>query len=294
MPVPRAERIVGSVLLAASLLTIIALILIIATLVYESLFFFSKVSIFEFLFGVEWTVLFFEKKFGVVPLVAGTFLTSSVAMLLASTIGLGSAIYLSEYASPRVRSVVKPMLEILAGIPTVVYGYFAIYTITPLLKSTVFPEIGFYNALSAGIAMGVMIIPTVASLSEDALYSVPETLKHAAYSLGAKKIQVVFKVVVPAALSGIVASFILGLARAVGETMIVAIAAGFRPVLTLNPLEAIQTMTAFIAQVATGEAPHGTVEYQSIFAVGLYLFVIVMILNLIGNYVVRRWGVRKT
>ncbi|HID04470.1 MAG TPA: phosphate ABC transporter permease subunit PstC [Candidatus Caldiarchaeum subterraneum] len=292
MQVPRAEKIVGSVLLAASLLTIIALILIIETLVYESLFFFSRVSIFEFLFGVEWTVLFLDKKFGVVPLLAGTFLTSSIAILLASTIGLGSAVYLSEYASPRVRSVVKPLLEILAGIPTVVYGYFAIYTITPLLKSSVFPDISFYNALSAGIAMGVMIIPTVASLSEDSLYAVPETLKHAAYSLGAKKIQVVFRVVIPAALSGIVASFILGLARAVGETMIVAIAAGFRPVLTLNPLEAIQTMTAFIAQVSTGEAPHGTVEYQSIFAVGLYLFTLVMLLNLIGNYVVRRWGVR--
>ena len=290
MQVPRAEKIVGSVLLAASLLTIIALILIIETLVYESLFFFSRVSIFEFLFGVEWTVLFLDKKFGVVPLLAGTFLTSSIAILLASTIGLGSAVYLSEYASPRVRSVVKPLLEILAGIPTVVYGYFAIYTITPLLKSSVFPDISFYNALSAGIAMGVMIIPTVASLSEDSLYAVPETLKHAAYSLGAKKIQVVFRVVIPAALSGIVASFILGLARAVGETMIVAIAAGFRPVLTLNPLEAIQTMTAFIAQVSTGEAPHGTVEYQSIFAVGLYLFTLVMLLNLIGNYVVRRWG----
>jgi len=292
MQVPKAERVVGNLLLAASLLTIFALILIIATLVYESLFFFSKVSVFEFLFGLEWTVLFLDKKFGVIPLVAGTFLTSAVAMLLASSIGLGSAIYLSEYASPRIRAVVKPLLEILAGIPTVVYGYFAIYTITPLLKSTIFPDIGFYNALSAGIAMGVMIIPTVASLSEDALYAVPETIKHAAYSLGARKIQVVFRIVVPAALSGIVASFILGLARAVGETMIVAIAAGFRPVLTLNPLEAIQTMTAFIAQVATGEAPHGTVEYQSIFAVGLYLFVIVMVLNLIGNYVVRRWGVR--
>ena len=292
MRVPRAERVVGLILMAASLLTLLALALIVATLVYESSFFFSEASVFEFLLGTEWTALFLEKKFGVVPLLVGTFLTSAVAMLLASTIGLGSAIYLSEYASPRVRAVVKPLLEILAGIPTVVYGYFAIYTITPLLKASIFPDIGFYNALSAGIAMGVMIIPTVASLSEDALYAVPEAIKHAAYSLGARKIQVVFRVVVPAALSGIVASFILGLARAVGETMIVAIAAGFRPVLTLNPLEAIQTMTAYIAQVSTGDVSHGTVVYQSIFAVGLYLFVVVMLLNLVGNYVVRRWGVR--
>ena len=190
-----AERIVGIILLSASLLTIAALILITAVLFLESTAFFSQVSIMEFLFGTEWTVLFADKKFGALPLVGGTLLTAGIAILLASTIGLGSAIYLSEYASPSVRAIVKPILEILAGIPTVVYGYFAIYTITPLLKNTIFPEIGFYNALSAGIAMGVMIIPTVASLSEDALYSVPETLRHAAYSLGARKIQVVFKIV---------------------------------------------------------------------------------------------------
>ena len=287
-----SEKLVGLGLLGTALLTIAALIVIMATLIVESASFFREVSPLEFIFGTEWTALFADKKFGAVPLLVGTLLTSGVAIGLSATVGLGSAIYLSEYASPRVRAVIKPVLEILAGIPTVVYGYFAIYTITPLLKSSLFPDISFYNALAAGLAMGVMIIPTVASLSEDALYAVPETLRHAAYSLGARKIQVIFKVVVPAALSGIIASFILGLARAVGETMIVAIAAGFRPILTLNPLEAVQTMTAYIAQVSTGDAPHGTIEYQSIFAVGLYLFFMVMLLNLVGNLVVRKWGIK--
>ena len=287
------DEVVPPLLLLSTSLTLIALIVIIGTLLSESLVFFKDVSLIEFLFGSEWTALFLEKKFGVLPLVAGTFLTSIVAIGISATIGLGSAIYLSEYASSRTRATIKPILEILAGIPTVVYGYFAIYFLTPLMKATVFPGISFYNALAAGIAMGVMIVPTVASISEDALYSVPETLRHAGYALGARKIQVVFRIVIPAALSGILASFILGLARAVGETMIVAIAAGFRPVLTLNPLEPIQTMTAYIAQVATGDVSHGSIVYQSIFAVGIYLFVVVMLLNSISYLIARKWGTRS-
>ena len=282
------EKLVRALLAAASMTTIVAIVVIVGTLVYESAIFFSQVSPLEFFLGTEWTALFLEKKFGVLPLLTGTILTSGVAIGLALILGLGSAVYLSEYASRNVRRVLKPLLEVLAGIPTVVYGYFALYAITPFLKSALLPGIEVYNALAAGLAMGVMITPTVASLSEDALYSVPESIRQAAYSLGARRSQVAFKVVVPAALPGIVAAFILGLARAVGETMIVAIAAGFRPVLTLNPLESIQTMTAYIAQVATGDVSHGTIVYQSIFAVGLYLFVIVLALNLAGNLLFRR------
>ncbi len=287
-----AEKLVELLLLGCSTLTIAAMMIIVGTLAAESSGFFSQVPVSEFLLGLEWTPLFSEKRFGVIPLAAGTLLTSVIALAVASVVGLGSAIYLSEYASERVRRGLKPLMEILAGIPTVVYGYFAISFITPLLKSALFPWMWVHNALSAGIAMGIMITPMMASLSEDSIYSVPETLRHAAYALGARKIDVVFRVVLPAALPGIVAAFILSLARAVGETMIVAIAAGFRPNLSLNPFQAVQTLTAYIAQVATGDAPHGTIEYRSIFAVGLYLFVIVMVLNSVGVLLVRRWGMR--
>ncbi len=284
------ERLVELALLGCSILTVAAMAIIVGTLAAESSGFFSRVPLSEFLTGLRWTPLFSEKSFGVVPLVAGTLLTSSIALAVALAVGLGSAIYLGEYASERVRRTLKPLMEILAGIPTVVYGYFAISFITPLLKSTLFPWMWVHNALSAGIAMGIMITPMMASLSEDAIYGVPETLRHAAYALGARKVDVVFRVVLPSALPGIAAALILSLARAVGETMIVTIAAGFRPSLSLNPFQAVQTLTAYIAQVATGDAPHGTLEYSSIFAVGLYLFAVVMALNVLGALLVRRWG----
>lgn len=266
-------------------------LLIISSLVYYSLPFFREAGIIEFLLGSKWTVLFREKHFGILPLLAGTLLTSMVAIAVAAVAGLASAVYLSEYARPSVRRMLKPCLEVLAGIPTVVYGYLAIYYITPALKA-LFPSIETHNALAAGIAMGIMITPTVASISEDSMYRVPASLRLAAYSLGATKAQVVTLVVLRAAMPGIIAAFILGLARAIGETMIVTIAAGFRPVLTLNPLEPIQTLTSYIAQVSTGDAPHGTIEYYSLFAVGLYLLLVVLAFNTIGLLVSKRYSAR--
>jgi len=280
------------ILSLAALSGFAAMTVIVYTLVSESIPFFREVSPGEFVLGREWSALFSEKKFGTLPLLTGTFLTASIGLLIAATLGLGSAIYLSEYASPRLRKAVKPVLELLAGIPTVVYGYFALTMITPFLRENVFHEMSVHNALAAGIALGIMITPMIASISEDALYSVPESLRHGAYALGARRYQVVFKIVVPAAMPGIIASFVLALARAVGETMIVTIAAGFRPVLTLNPLEPIQTLTAFIAQASTGDNPYGTIEYRSLFAVGLYLFLIVMVLNTIGLAVSRKYSSR--
>jgi phosphate transport system permease protein len=222
------------------------------------------------------------------PLVAGTFLTSAVALALAMPVGMLSAVYLSEYASPRVRAVLKPALELLAGVPTVVYGYFALLTVTPLLKRII-PDLETFNALSAGLTMGVMIIPLISSLSEDALYAVPSSLREAAYALGATRLEVAVRVVIPAALSGIAASFILAASRAVGETMIVAIAAGQRPTLTLDPRRAIETMTAYIVQVSLGDTPHGTLEFRTIFAVGLVLFLITLVLNLIAMRIIERY-----
>jgi len=220
--------------------------------------------------------------------VGGTFLTAGIAILVALPIGLASAIYLSEYAKDRVRRVLKPLLEILAGVPTVVYGYFALTFITPLLQN-IFPNMIVFNALSAGLVMGIMIIPMVSSLSEDAMVAVPGSLRNAAYGLGATRFEVATRVVMPAAVSGIVAACILALSRAVGETMIVAIAAGSTPKLTLNPLESIQTMTAYIVQISLGETPHGTVEYYTIFAVGLLLFIMTLLMNLFGQWFVRRY-----
>ena len=276
----------------AAFLGIAAMAVIVYTLVSESLSFFRQVSLGEFILGREWSALFKEKQFGTLPLLAGTLLTSSIGLSIAAVLGLGSAIFLSEYASPRVRRLAKPIIEVLAGIPTVVYGYFALTMITPFLKNSLFEDMSVHNALAAGIALGVMMTPMVASISEDALYAVPDQLRQGAYALGARKHQVVFKVVFPAAMPGIVAAFILALARAVGETMIVTIAAGFRPVLTLNPLEPVQTLTAFIAQAATGDNPYGTIEYRSLFAVGLYLFLLVMALNTLGLLMARKYSRR--
>ena len=257
-------------------------------LVVQSAGFFSKVSILEFFTGTKWTPLFQPQHFGVLPLVGGTLLTAGIAILVALPLGLASAIYLSEYAKDKVRRVVKPLLEILVGVPTVVYGYFALTFVTPVLRN-IFPNMIVFNALSAGLVMGVMIIPMVSSLSEDAMVAVPRSLRDAAYGLGATRFEVATRVVMPAAVSGIVAACILALSRAVGETMIVAIAAGSTPKLTLNPLESIQTMTAYIVQISLGETPRGTVEYYTIFAVGLLLFFMTLLMNLFSQWFVRRY-----
>lgn len=278
-------------LLSAALFTILAIIIIVYSLASESLSFFLHIPAHEFLFGTRWAAFFDEKSFGVLPLLAGTMLTTAVALSLAIPIGIGSAIFLSEYASLSLRRIMKPILEILAGIPTVVYGYFALYFITPNLQYFI-PDLYTYNALAAGIAMGIMIIPTIASLSEDAFYAVPQSLKAAGYALGARKSTVMMRIVIPYTLSAIVAIIILGMGRAIGETMIVTIAAGLKPTLTLNPFESVMTMTSAIAQAATGDAPRGTVEYTSLFAIALYLFAIVAILNLISSYIKRRWEIR--
>lgn len=285
------DQLVKFALLGASLLTVTAIIIIIYSLASESVGFFSEVSPLEFLFGTKWAAFFDDKSFGVLPLLAGTMLTTVIALGIAIPVGIGSAIFLSEYASTSLRTVVKPILEVLAGIPTVVYGYIALYFITPNLQMFI-PDLYAYNALSAGVAMGVMVIPMIASLSEDAFYSVPQNLKAAGYALGARKSSVILRVVIPYTLSAVFSVVILAMGRAIGETMIVAIAAGLRPTLTLNPFESIMTMTSAIAQAATGDAARGTVEYTSLFAVGVYLFAMVAILNLISNYMKSRWEIR--
>ena len=261
---------------------------IIGVLLVETVGFFREVSLAEFLTGTEWTPLFSEKRFGILPLVAGTVLVSAIAMAVALPGGLLSAIYLSEYARPGVRRIVKPVLEILAGIPTVVYGYFALLFVTPLLQ-TWMPTLSGFNAIGPGIVMGLMILPLVSSLSEDALHAVPNGLREGAYALGATRMQTALRVVVPAALSGISASFILAISRAIGETMIVAIAAGQQPRLTLDPTVPIMTMTAYIVQVSLGDTPGGTIEYRTIFAVGMTLFVMTFALNMASDWLRRRF-----
>jgi phosphate transport system permease protein len=282
------ERIIEQLLFACAALSILVTAGIVAVLIFETAAFLREVPIAQFLFGTEWTPLFYNKKFGVLPLVAGTALVSGIAMAVALPAGLLSAIYLSEYAPPRVRRVVKPILEVLAGVPTVVYGYFALLFVTPLLQNFL-PGLAGFNALSPGIVMGIMILPLVSSLSEDALHSVPNGLREGAYALGATRMQATVRVVVPAALSGISAAAILAVSRAIGETMIVAVAAGQQPRLTLNPLVPIETMTAFIVQVSMGDTPAGTIEYRTIFAVGMLLFLGTFALNLFSNWLRNRF-----
>ena len=284
----RRERLVGAVLTAFSMVSILTTLGIVAVLLFEALGFFRAVSPIEFLTGTRWTPLFQPQHFGVLPLLSGSLLIAFGAAAVALPLGLLSAIYLSEYAHTRVRAILKPALEILAGVPTVVYGYFALTFVTPFLR-LIWPNTEIFNALSAAIVMGIMIIPMVSSLSEDALSAVPRSLREGAYALGATKFEVATRTVVPAALSGILASFILAISRAIGETMIVTIAAGATPKLTLNPLESVQTMTAYIAQVSLGEVPHGTLEYKTIFAVGLTLFFITLLMNLVSNAVLRKY-----
>ncbi len=278
------ERIIGSTLWLCAVITIITTIGIIWVLLSQSLVFFKEVSLGEFLTNTEWTPLFTNKNYGILPLLAGTLLTTFVAIAVALPLGITIAIYLSEYASKRMRNILKPMLEVLAAVPTVVYGFFALTVVTPFLKQ-LFPEMSTFNALSAGLVMGIMIIPMVSSLSEDALFAVPKSLREASYGMGSTKFQTAFKVVVPAASSGIVVSIILAISRAIGETMIVAIAAGQQPNLTINPLETVETITAYIVQVSLGDVPHGSIEYRTIFAAGLALFVFTFILNNISYFI---------
>ncbi len=282
------EGLIEKLLFGSALLSVFTTLGILGLFVFEAFDFFGEVSIVEFLTGTLWTPLFEPKHFGVLPLVAGTLMVTAIALFVAVPIGLLTAVFLSEYASERLRRMLKPVLEVLAGIPTVVYGYFALTYVTPLLR-LVFPEIIVFNALSAGLVMGIMIIPMVSSLSEDAMIAVPKSLREGAYALGSQKHEVALKIVFPSALSGIIASVILAISRAIGETMIVSIAAGSTPRFTLNPLESIQTMTGYITQISLGEAPFGSIEYNTIFAVGLTLFVMVIIVNTLGNWATKRY-----
>lgn len=278
-------------LLLCGLATILITIGIIGVLFSESFSFFQVVSIWEFLTDTQWTPLFTQKHFGILPLLSGTFLTSLIALIVAVPLGLTIAIYISEYAPKKHRTIIKPMLEVLAAVPTVVYGYFALTVVTPFLQSFI-PDLGGFNALSAGLVMGLMIVPMISSLSEDALYALPKSLKEAAYGMGSTRFQAAMKVAVPSAFSGIVVSIILAMGRALGETMIVAIAAGQQPVLTLDPRNSIETITAYIVQVSLGDVPHGSIEYKTIFAAGITLFVMTFILNTISFWIRKKYQVK--
>lgn len=280
------ERIIETILLLAAFSSVAITLGIVGILVYESSTFFAHVSIREFFTDTLWTPLFASPRFGILPLVMGTLITTAVALAVALPIGTIVAIYLSEFAPATVREVIKPALELLSAVPTVVYGYFALQFMSPLLQK-LFPTLPTFNMLSAGIVMGIMIIPYVSSLSEDAMRAVPMSLREGAYALGANHIITALKVVYPAALSGIVASYILAISRAIGETMIVAIAAGMQPNLTFDPREPAATITAFIVQVSLGDLPHGSIGYQSIFAAGITLFIMTLIFNILG-YLLRK------
>ncbi|MFD2759430.1 phosphate ABC transporter permease subunit PstC [Lentibacillus juripiscarius] len=268
-----------------SVLTTVGIIL---TLLVETITFFSRVSFLEFITGTEWWPFGEDPTYGVLPLIGGTMLITVIAMLVALPAGLASAIYLSEFAPERTRKIIKPVLEVLAGIPTIVYGFFALTFVTPVLE-TIIQDLPIFNALSPGIVVGVMIIPMIASLSEDALRSVPGSMREGALAMGSTRLEVAMKVVVPAALSGIIASFVLGISRAIGETMIVAVAAGATPKLTWDATESIQTMTGYIVQVSLGDASYGSTAYYSIYAVGMTLFVFTLIMNLVSHYISRRF-----
>jgi len=282
------EDVIKGLLALCALVSVATTVGIVIALFIPAIEFFREVSLWDYLTGTEWTALFSEPSFGVLPLVAGTVLVTLVAVLVCAPLGLGAAIYLSEYANGRARSILKPTLEVLAGIPTVVFGYFALTFVTPLLQDVGF-KVGPFSALSAALVMGIMLIPTVASVSEDAMSAVPRDLRQGAYALGSTRMQVSTRIVVPAAISGIIASFVLAISRAVGETMIVLIAAGGQPNLTLNPTEAVQTMTAFIAATAQGDVATGTIAYKTIFAVGATLFVMTLVMNMISIRLVRRY-----
>ena len=280
------ERVIEILLLLAALSSVAITVGIVGVLIFESLQFFRHVSIVEFLTDTQWTVLFADPHYGIMPLLSGTFVTSVVALLVSLPLGTIIAIYLSEYANTRTREILKPILELLSAVPTVVFGYFALLFLTPLLQRFL-PSLPGFNMLSAGIVIGIMIIPYVSSLSEDAIRAVPVHIREGSYAMGATRLQTALRVLFPAAFSGIASAYVLGFSRAVGETMIVAVAAGTQPNLTLNPMDGAATITAYIVQVSLGDLPHGSIAYQSIFAAGLTLMLMTLIFN-IGGYLLRK------
>ena len=284
------EDVIKGLLFLAALISILTTLGIVLSLLRETLSFFGDVPVGDFLFGTEWSPLFADPSFGVLPLISGTLLATGIAMVVAVPLGLGAAVYLAEYATPRVRKTLKPILELLAGIPTIVFGYFALTFFTPtVLRDLLGLEVQIFNALSAGVIMGFMIVPTIASLSEDAMSAVPSALREGAYGMGATKLQVATRIVFPAALSGIVAAIVLGISRAIGETMIVLVAAGQVPNLTADPRQSVETMTTFIAASAKGDLSTGSIGYQTIFAVGMALFLMTLVMNAISIRFVRRY-----
>jgi phosphate transport system permease protein len=284
------EDIIKGLLMLAAFISVLTTTLIVISLIEETISFFGEVGIGDYLFGTEWAPLFEPASFGVLPLVLGTLVVSAIAMLVAVPLGLAAAIYLAEYARPTVRKIIKPTLEVLAGVPTIVFGYFALTFFTPeILRAILGSDVGIFNALAAGIIIGFLIVPTVASISEDSMTAVPQSLREGSFGLGASKLQTTLRVVFPAALSGIVASVVLGFSRAVGETMVVVIAGGLTPQWGLNVLESMEAMTAFIAATAKGDIATGTIAYKTIFAVGTTLFVITLIMNLISIRFVRKY-----
>ena len=282
------ERVIESVLLLAALLSVFTTVGIVYVLVKESVVFFRHVPLLDFLTDRQWTPLFDDAHFGIAVLLSGTLTSSAVALAVAIPLGTIIAIYLSEFAPSRVREIAKPFLEMLGGVPTIVYGYFALLFVTPLLQK-IYPDLPGFNLLSAGIVMGIMIVPYVSSISEDAMGAVPMHLREGSYAAGATRLQTALRVVVPAAFSGIASAYILGISRAVGETMILAVAAGMQPSLTFNPLEPAATITAYIVQVALGDLPHGSVGYQTIFAAGLTLLLFTLACNLVGHFLRKRF-----
>lgn len=284
------ERVVEGLLGLAAVLSVATTIGIVLSLLEGTLSFLSEIPLSDFLFGTEWTPLFANGEYGVLPILNATLLITGIAMLVAIPLGLGAALYLSEYASPRARRILKPVLEVLAGIPTVVFGFFAISFVTPnVLRPLLGGDVGVFNALSAGLVIGILIIPIVASLSEDALSAVPQAMRDGALALGTTRTKVARKVVLPAALSGVIASFVLALSRGIGETMVAVIAAGSIAQLTADPREPMQTMTAFIAQAASGDQPTGSLGYNTLFAVGALLFVLTLLMNIVSIRLVRRF-----
>ena len=282
------EKVIESLLLFAALTSVAITLGIVGILAYESASFFRQISLWDFLTDRQWTPLFSEPHYGILPLVSGTLVTTGVALALAVPMGSLIAIYLSEYASRGTREVVKPALELLSAVPTVVYGYFALLFVTPALQK-LWPELPGFNMLSAGIVIGIMIVPYVSSVSEDAMRAVPLHLREGAFALGATRMQTALRVVFPSALSGITAAYVLGISRAIGETMVVAIAAGMQPTLTWNPLEPAATMTAYIVQVSLGDLPHGSIGYQTIFATGLTLLLMTLVFNIAGHVLKKRY-----
>lgn len=282
------ERIIEFILLLAALSAVATTLSIVGVLLYESLSFFKTVSIVDFFTDTQWTPLFEDAHYGILPLISGTLTTSAVALAVAIPVGTIAAIYLSEFASHKTREIVKPILELLVGVPTIVFGYFALLFLTPILQK-IFPSLPGFNMLSAGIVMGIMIVPYIASVAEDAMRAVPMAMREGSYAMGATRFQTAVRVVTPAAISGIIAAYILGISRAVGETMVVAVAAGQQPIVSFNPMESAATITAYIVQVAMGDLPHGSVGYQSIFAAGLVLLVMTLCFNILGHLIRKKY-----